>query len=285
MRRRLCGIGPEMDVGRELHGPVRWIFWALIILMPLGVAGAVVLDLRPGDAEVWGAAPLEDAERAVVVAGHPDRPHRGTLYITAVDERRATALERLAPAVLAWQGPPDGTLVPLDQLYGPVAPTPAQEVRLERRQMLDSQTVAAIAAYRALGYPVPLVRGHARLPYRTTFDRPAQTSGGSAGFMLALAIVNRFGDLTHGYTIAGTGTIAPNGDIGPIGGARFKVLGARRAGVAYFLVPARWSPYREWYGTYTSNYAEARACRCAGAVRLVPVRTLGQAVAFLRGLR
>jgi len=102
--------------------------------------------------------------------------------------------------------------------------------------------------------------------------------------MLALAIVDRFGDVTRGHTIAGTGTIAPNGDIGPIGGARFKIVGARRADVQFFLVPARWDPYHVWYGSYESNYEEARRCQCAGAMRLVPVRTLADALAFLRTL-
>ncbi len=261
----------------------------IVLLLAVFMFGGAVevrgLDMRPGDAEVRGTAPLEDAERAVVVTGHPYRAQRGGLYITAVGIRRASELERLAPVALTWRDPPDGQLVPLRQLYGPVAPTPSQEARIERRQMLDSQTVAAIAAYQALGYSVPLVRGQPRLPYRTTFRRDPLAGGGSAGFMLALAIVDRFGDLTHGYKIAGTGAIAPGGDIGSVGGVRFKVVGARRAGAQFFLVPARRGPYHIWYGTYASNYEEARQCRCAGAMRLVPVRTLADALAFLRTLR
>ncbi len=283
-RRRFSRIGPEIETSQNVRGPAWWARRALTVFVLVGIAGAGILDLRPGAAGVWGTAPLEDAARAVVVSGHPYRAHRGGLYITAVGIRRATELERLAPAVLAWSPPPDATLVTLRQLYGSVTPTQSQEARVERRQMLDSQTVAAIAAYRALGYPVPLVRGQPRLPYRTTFRRDPLAGGGSAGFMLALAIVDRFGDVTRGHTIAGTGTIAPNGDIGPIGGARFKIVGARRAGAQFFLVPARWDPYHVWYGSYASNYEEARRCRCAGAMRLVPVRTLTDALAFLRTL-
>ena len=46
-------------------------------------------------------------------------------------------------------------------------------------------------------------------------------------------------DLTGGRTIAGTGTIDPEGRVGPIGGIADKVIGAERAGATVFLVPAR----------------------------------------------
>ena len=45
-------------------------------------------------------------------------------------------------------------------------------------------------------------------------------------------------DLTHGRFIAGTGTIDPAGNVGPIGGIQLKMIAARKAGATVFLAPA-----------------------------------------------
>jgi Lon-like protease len=63
--------------------------------------------------------------------------------------------------------------------------------------------------------------------------------GPSAGQMFALAIIDKLtpGALTGGLDIAGTGTITPDGIVGPIGGIKQKMYGAARAGADYFLAP------------------------------------------------
>lgn len=64
--------------------------------------------------------------------------------------------------------------------------------------------------------------------------------GPSAGMMFALGIVDELtpGELTGGHDIAGTGTIDATGAVGPIGGIRQKLYGARDAGADYFLAPS-----------------------------------------------
>jgi PDZ domain-containing protein len=64
--------------------------------------------------------------------------------------------------------------------------------------------------------------------------------GPSAGMMFALGIIDTLtpGDLTGGKQIAGTGTIDADGTVGPIGGIRQKLVGARRAGARYFIAPS-----------------------------------------------
>lgn len=64
--------------------------------------------------------------------------------------------------------------------------------------------------------------------------------GPSAGQSLTLAIYDKLtpGELTGGQRIAGTGTITPDGVIGPVGGVKQKMYGAKRAGVNWFLVPS-----------------------------------------------
>lgn len=108
-----------------------------------------------------------------------------------------------------------------------------------------------------------------------TFPFPVAISSGtvggpSAGLMFALGLWELLTppDLTDGRTIAGTGTIDLDGNIGPIGGIRDKVVGAERAGADLFLVPA-------------GNFGEVRDLD-TGEMRLVRVSTFDDALAALR---
>ncbi|WP_461164900.1 YlbL family protein [Arthrobacter sp. R4-81] len=84
-----------------------------------------------------------------------------------------------------------------------------------------------------------------QLEYDFTFPVEVNISlqevvGPSAGMVFALGIVDTMtpGDLTGGRKIAGTGTISPDGSVGPIGGIGQKMVGAQRSGATVFLAPA-----------------------------------------------
>jgi len=64
-------------------------------------------------------------------------------------------------------------------------------------------------------------------------------SGPSGGFMLSLAIYDRLvdEDLTKGRKIVGTGTIDNLGNIGEIGGVKYKLMGAVKENADIFFVP------------------------------------------------
>lgn len=64
-------------------------------------------------------------------------------------------------------------------------------------------------------------------------------SGPSGGLMTALAIYNYLtpNDITHGKTIVGTGTIDVNGNVGSIGGVKYKLKGAVKNNAEIFIVP------------------------------------------------
>ncbi|WP_407341544.1 PDZ domain-containing protein [Pengzhenrongella phosphoraccumulans] len=64
--------------------------------------------------------------------------------------------------------------------------------------------------------------------------------GPSAGTMFALGIIDKLTpqDEVNGVTIAGTGTMDVDGTVGPIGGIRQKLAGAKRDGATWFLAPA-----------------------------------------------
>lgn len=64
-------------------------------------------------------------------------------------------------------------------------------------------------------------------------------SGPSGGLITTLEIYNQLTkkDITKGKTIAGTGTIEPDGTIGEIGGIEHKILGAYHAKADIFICP------------------------------------------------
>ena len=64
-------------------------------------------------------------------------------------------------------------------------------------------------------------------------------SGPSGGLMMSLAIYNTLisNDLTKGKTIAGTGTIDLDGNVGRIDGVKYKLLGAKKNGANIFICP------------------------------------------------
>ncbi len=83
------------------------------------------------------------------------------------------------------------------------------------------------------------------LQYKFSFPFDVRISldkvgGPSAGLMFALGIIDTItpGELTGGTHVAGTGTITPDGAVGPIGGISQKMHGARSAGASLFLAPA-----------------------------------------------
>ncbi|WP_127474392.1 PDZ domain-containing protein [Microbacterium sulfonylureivorans] len=63
--------------------------------------------------------------------------------------------------------------------------------------------------------------------------------GPSAGMMFALGIIDTLtpDQLNGGENVAGTGTIDGDGEVGPIGGIRQKLYGAKDAGADWFLAP------------------------------------------------
>ncbi len=76
-------------------------------------------------------------------------------------------------------------------------------------------------------------------PFTVDLGLANEIGGPSAGLMFALGIVDKVGDdnLTDGRFIAGTGTITPQGSVGPIGGIQLKMIAARDKGASVFLAP------------------------------------------------
>jgi PDZ domain-containing protein len=105
-------------------------------------------------------------------------------------------------------------------------------------------------------------------PFEISIDS-GDVGGPSAGLMWALGLYDALTpeDLTGGRTIAGTGTIDPEGNVGPIGGVLDKVVAAREAGADILLIPE-------------ANEAEL-ADMDRGGVRVIAVTTFEEALEAL----
>lgn len=101
-------------------------------------------------------------------------------------------------------------------------------------------------------------------------------SGPSGGMMMALMIYNAITeqDLTHGKKIVGTGTIDKEGNVGVIGGIKYKVMGAEKNNADIFLVPE-------------DNYKEAIEVKKEKGydIEIISVKTLNDAIDYLEGVK
>lgn len=100
-------------------------------------------------------------------------------------------------------------------------------------------------------------------------------SGSSGGLMLALSIYNAITseDITHGFKVAGTGTIDIEGNVGEIGGVKYKIMGAVRNKMDLVFVP-------------TANYDEAIKVKKEHNydIDIIKVNTFEEALNYLNNL-
>lgn len=165
--------------------------------------------------------------QVVVVDAVADSPADGILeaddVITAIDGTALTSATQLREAIQAAGGAPVQLTVVRDGTEQTVEVTPEEHTEGDKTTWLIGITL--------------------RTDYDFEIDVTIQldnVGGPSAGMMFALGIIDTLteGELNGGKDIAGTGTIDAAGTVGPIGGIRQKLYGARDAGAEYFLAPA-----------------------------------------------
>lgn len=236
------------------------------VLALFGVAAFAPLPFtlaQPGTtANVLGS---DHGTPVISIEGAPTRPTKGELRMTTIVATGPTAEVGIGDVVDSWFRT-DRAVLPRDSVY----PTGGSEKEIEKHNlddMVKSQDDAVSAALNYLGRKPGSVDVTLHL---------ADVGGPSAGLFFALGIVDKLdgdghgGDLTGGRTIAGTGTIQPDGEVGAVGGVSLKTQAARRDGATVFLVPK-------------AECREAKA-ELPGGLRLVPVTTLKDAVGSLRAL-
>ena len=164
----------------------------------------------------------------------------GESYVVAAltEGAPSASVLKVGDVITAVDGRPVTALIDIQNQVRTHQPGDSVEVTVSREGSSQTVTTTTIAAD---GRPVLGVR------LRMDFDFPFEVTihagdvgGPSAGTMFALAIrdVLTPGEMTGGKQIAGTGTIDDDGIVGPIGGIRQKIVGAKEAGATFFLAPA-----------------------------------------------
>lgn len=146
---------------------------------------------------------------------------------------------------------------------------PGRPIELRIRTDGEVRTVG-VERGRCPGIREPLLGISTIEPFPLDISIESDDVGGpSAGLMWALGLYDLLtpGDLTDGRTIAGTGTIDTEGNVGPIGGILDKVVAAREADADIMLVPR-------------DNFDEVRGVD-AGELTLVSVSSLDEAIEAL----
>ncbi len=168
----------------------------------------------------------QDVDQVVTISAVPDgSPSAGVIepgdVLVSVDGDPATDSTAVRDAVRR-NAPGDTITVVVD--------------RSGTTRSLDVTTGSAADGSTVIGVRL---RGDYDLPVDVTVNT-GSVGGPSAGLMFSLAIYDVLtpGELTGGEKIAGTGEMFDNGAVGPIGGIRQKLVGARDAGATVFLVPA-----------------------------------------------
>lgn len=169
---------------------------------------------------------LETGAEVAVVDVVDDAPAEGVLepedVITAIDGEDVTSAKQLRQAIQDAGGDEIAFTVLRDGREEEVEVTPEKRVENDETTWLIGVTL--------------------RTDYDFAVDVTLQldnVGGPSAGMMFALGIIDTLtpGELNGGENVAGTGTIEADGTVGPIGGIRQKLYGARDAGADYFLAP------------------------------------------------
>lgn len=157
------------------------------------------------------------------------------------------------------------------------------EVTLIRNEKKLTKTIV-LAEIEQLGKPgigISLVEDKIVVTNPEVEINTDKIGGPSAGLMFSLEIYNQLvaEDVTKGYSIAGTGTISPDGTVGPIGGIEQKVVAADKAGADVFF-----APYED--GKKNSNYENAlkTAKDIQTKMEIVPVDTFSDALKYLNTL-
>lgn len=174
------------------------------------------------------AVGLTVPETVVVEEVVPDSPAQGVLrkgdVFLKVDGKKTGDVNAVAEAIAARK------------------PGDSVEVRVERKGKPHDLTLITTE------HPSDPTRARVGISIGTKFEFPIEienhigdrVGGPSAGLMFALGMYDQLtpGPLTGGMNVAGTGTIAPSGEVGAVGGVSQKMAGAEAAGATVFLVPA-----------------------------------------------
>ena len=237
-------------------------------------------DQSAEQVEETGKAQMTASQDAAVIAALVETGKAGAMHLTVTEvTEQQTSTEVKAGDVLETMTPEGGqttTLASFSQLRELMTTIPeGTRVTLGVRRG-DQKASAALTTIAPQEGTTGSLLG---LSLKISIDSKVEATfglsdvgGPSAGMMFALGVVDEItpGALTGGKDISGTGTIDISGQVGPIGGIRQKMAGARKAGSTFFLAP-------------TSNCDEVKGHEPEG-MKVFAVGTLHEAVTATKAI-
>jgi PDZ domain-containing protein len=161
----------------------------------------------------------------------------GHIYLLSILISNPDAYVTSAELIYSW-GRSDFSVMPRSLFYrdGVSAKT---EKAAAKTQMVDSQLSAKVAALDYLEENYPDLNSGAIKPSDISVSL-AKTGGPSGGLAFALGIVELLTpeNILRGRSVASTGTIDSEGNVGGIGGVAEKILAAEKVGATLILIPA-----------------------------------------------
>jgi PDZ domain-containing protein len=291
------GPGPARDIAPLIHvedapthGSSGHLVMTTIRFDKLTALGALATWIDPdrsvvGEEVVYppGLSPAEEADRAISQMDQSKIDAAAVVLSELTDYPRSHGPGALVESV-GPECPAEDRLYPGDLIVR--IDGEAVDSRREASRLIDAVPVDEPVEFRVEAdgeqHDVRLTRGSCpgaeepligillidAFPFEITIES-AEVGGPSAGLMWALGLYELLtpGDLTRGRTIAGTGTIDLEGNVGAIGGIVDKVVAAQDVDADILLVPR-------------GNLRELRDVD-TGDLRLIPVSTFDEAVEAL----
>ncbi len=202
---------------------------------------------------------------AVVFGTFPGTPASTTLnvgdVITAVDGKAVTTAEELTHALAEYHS---GQTVIFTVRRGGTAPPAPVRVTLQNT-VVDIGPGQSATLDLGVDTEDQIDYGY---PFPVSID-VANIGGPSAGLAMTLGVIDALdkGSITGGHTVAATGTIDAEGDVGDVGGVAQKTVAVENAGATIFLVPPQ---------EYKAAMSKDRP-----GLKVYAVSTLDQALAIL----
>ena len=208
--------------------------------------------------------------------GYPAPVKAGGLRIAAITpQSHAASVLRTGDVIVSANGKPVRTRADLRTILTGHRPGDVIKVGIRRGNRTFTISVRTTSdpsqPKRPLIGVLPTQALSVRFPFPIRFNLGG-VGGPSAGLAFALELLEKRGrDVDHGYKVAATGVIELDGRVTRIGGIKQKTIGARRAHVDVFLVPADGDNARD-------------AKRYAHGLRIIPVENFQQALHALATL-
>ena len=199
----------------------------------------------------------------------------GVRVVAVTSGSHAEGLVKPGDVIVAANGKPVRTRTDLAAVAARLKPGDLVKIVIRRggkKLTFSIQTIAdSQEPKRAIIGILPIQALSIHLPFPIKFNL-RKVGGPSAGLAFALELMEKRGrDVDHGYKVAATGEIQPDGSVTQIGGIKQKTIGARKSHIDVFLVPVDGDNARD-------------AKRYAHGLRIIPVKSFQQALQALATL-